>query len=273
MKSVFRIIPALLVALCAFAAFPPAAAGQNAGGKAVPKIAVYVAGKQNAGQKNVLTTAVLDALIKSGKYEAVERSERFLAQVENELEKQHSGAVDDSQIGMLGKQSGVEFVCVIDATLINNAYMVSARIIDVETAKVAAMGVVESRLTTGDEYRAAANDVVAKMLGLQPAQAPAAEAPSVSGDAEVVIVGPGGDYGGGVITVSIDGESRGTMRGDGTLKIMVESGTRLMTVKWQGKDTANETQKPFKFTAKKGKKSIFKVEMKMFSPIKVTAMK
>jgi hypothetical protein len=267
-KSALRAIAASLVALYAFAALQPAAAGQNDNGGVAPRIAVYVAGKRNMNEKRLLTTAVLDALIKSGKFEAIERSEMFLAQIENELEKQHSGAVYDSQISVLGKQSGVEFVCVVDANYIRGAYMVSARVIDVETAQVTAMGVTESRLTTTDEYNMAASELAAKMFG--PRQS-AAAAPS--GDVEVVIVGPGDIYSTGIITVSIDGDPYGSMRGDGTLKITVPSGTRLMTVKWQGKDTANETKKPFKFTAKKGKRSMFKVKMKMFGPIKVTAMK
>jgi len=273
-KSKSVILSALLFILLAFAAFPPTAMSQNTR-VAIPKIAVYVAGKPNPGMKNILTTTVLNALIKSGKFEAIERSEAFLAQVEGELEKQYSGDINDSQISALGKQSGVEFVCVLDANYINGTYMVSARIINVETAKVATMGVADSRLSSAEEYSKAADELVAKLLN-QPtskAQEPAAEAAAPSGgDVEVVIVGPGDTFGSGTLTVSIDGESYGSMRGDGTLKIMVPSGTRLMTVKWQGKDTSNETQKPFKFTAKKGKKSMFKVEMKVFSPIKVTAM-
>ena len=268
-KSIYRTVPALLIALYVAAAFPPAAASQDDKVGTAPRIAVYVAGKRNLNEKRLLTTALLNALIKSGKFQAIERSEVFLAQIENELEKQHSGAVDDSQISVLGKQSGVEFVCVVDANYMRGAYMVSARIIDVETAKVTAMGVTESRLTTTDEYNMAASELVAKMFSPQQT---AAATPN-GGDAEVVIVGPGDIYSTGIVTVSIDGDVYGSMRGDGTLKITVPSGTRRMTVKWQGKDTANETKNPFKFTAKKGKKLMFKVEMKMFSPIKVTAMK
>jgi hypothetical protein len=60
----------------------------------------------------LLGTLVLEALINSGMYVAIERSEEFLKQLDNEHLKQRSGAVDESQVSRLGRQAGVGFVCV-----------------------------------------------------------------------------------------------------------------------------------------------------------------
>jgi hypothetical protein len=133
----------------------------------IPKIAVYVTGGKSAGEDRALTAFILAALIKSGKYEAVERSDDFVTQIDRELETQYSGAVDDNQIRRLGIQAGVRFVCVADITPAFEAYQMSARIIDVETAKVVAIGVAGSDMESMDEMEILANDIVAKMLGLK----------------------------------------------------------------------------------------------------------
>jgi len=135
----------------------------------LPKIAVHVTGSRNAGESRALTTFILAALIKSGKYEAVERSEDFVTQINRELETQHSGIVDDNQIRRLGMQAGVQFVCVADITKVLGAYQMSARIINVETAKVIAIGVASSDMESIEEMEILANDIVAKMLGLKSA--------------------------------------------------------------------------------------------------------
>jgi hypothetical protein len=105
-----------------------------------PQIAVYVTGDLKEGEKKAINTVMLDALVKSKRYTAIERSEVFLAKIAEEQKKQRDGSVDDSQISKLGKQFGVQFVCVADVTKISGSYLVSARIIDVETAAVDKMG-------------------------------------------------------------------------------------------------------------------------------------
>jgi hypothetical protein len=144
-----------------FAAFPAVA------GDELPKIAVYVAGGRDAGEDKAVMTLILAALIKSGRYEAVERSHDFVAQINREHSVQRSGAVDDNQITKLGVQAGVQFVCVADLAAAFGAYQVSARIIDVETAKVTAIGVAGSDMKSIVEMEILANDVVARMLELK----------------------------------------------------------------------------------------------------------
>jgi hypothetical protein len=212
-------------------------------------------------EKRAFTTFLTEALIKSGKYQVVERNERFLAQIDAEQAKQRSGIVDDAQISQLGRQSGVQYVCVISFTNVGKTNQISARILDVETAKAMTMGVVENRLVDMNEINEAANEVVRKMLGSD------AVAATGIGDSELVVFGPGDIFSSGSLTILIDGERVGSMRGDGTLKVNIQSGTRYMSVKWQGDGTNSELKKPYQFKAKKGGKSMFRIQMKMINQV------
>jgi hypothetical protein len=142
----------------------PAATAAPAPDSAKPKIAVYVTGVKDAGENKAFGTYILDAFIKSNRYIAIERSETFLDEIDSEQKKQRSGAIDDEQISRVGKQSGIQYVCVADITQALKTYQVSARILDVETAKVITVGVSESPLNTLDELRTVSADVVYAMF-------------------------------------------------------------------------------------------------------------
>jgi len=161
MVSVRRLMRvfALICAIAAFSAF--------ADGDELPKIAVYVAGGRDAGEDKAVMTLILAALVNSGRYEAVERSHDIVAQINREQETQRSGDVDNSQIMELGRQAGVQFVCVADLAAAFGAFQVSARIIDVETAKIIGVGVAGSDMKSITEMEILADKVVARMLGLK----------------------------------------------------------------------------------------------------------
>ena len=59
-----------------------------------------------------------------------------MSQLNKEQKYQRTGAVDDSDISRLGKQSGVQYVCVAEVSDFFGEKYVSTRLIDVETAKV-----------------------------------------------------------------------------------------------------------------------------------------
>lgn len=166
MKMFVRRFAHISTLICVVAALATAAASAAE----IPKIAVYVAGGRDAGEDKAVMTLILAALINSGRYEAVERSRDFVAQINREMDTQYSGAVDDSQIMRLGAQAGVQFVCVADLAQAFGAYQISARIIDVETAKIIASGAAGSDMKTIGEIETLANDVVARMLGLKGGQ-------------------------------------------------------------------------------------------------------
>jgi len=127
-------------------------------------IAVYVTGDRSDSERKALGTKLLSALHTSGKYTAIERSEDFLAQIDLEHMKQRGGSVDDKQISQLGKQFGVRYVCVANIAEAFGAYQVSARIIDVETAVVVAVGDSDSQLRNMDDLDSVSFRVVKALM-------------------------------------------------------------------------------------------------------------
>ena len=136
-----------------------------------PKIAVYVTGAKDPGVDKALGTMMLSALVNSGRYQAVERSEEFLKQLAAEHSKQRSGTIENDQIKKLGKQFGVDFICIADVTPALGSYSVSARIMNVESAEIVAMGNTDSQMSVLSELSDASQRIVAMMFGLPtPAQ-------------------------------------------------------------------------------------------------------
>ena len=149
----------------------PAAAAPSVGGApavsqtgAKAQIAVYVTGDRTDGERRALGTKMLAALVNSGRYTAIERSDDFLAKIDSEQMKQRSGAVDESQVSQLGKQFGVQFVCIASITRAFGAFQVSARIIDVETAVVIAVGEDQSPLRNMDDLDSVSFRVVRALM-------------------------------------------------------------------------------------------------------------
>jgi len=145
-----------------------------------PKIAVYVAEEASVLQdeRSALRTTTLNTLVRSNKYEVIERSNV----IETELQKQASGEVDDDQVTAFGKQLGAQYICVADMAFLREGRVnrgtteqpkwhntrerqVSARIINVETAEVVAIGVIEADIQSGQDISQAVNRAVSKMLG------------------------------------------------------------------------------------------------------------
>jgi hypothetical protein len=134
----------------------------------LPTIAVYVTGSDISGKtKDALGAFLLDGLANSGQYRAIERSESFLAAIEQEHATQRSGAVDNDQIRELGKQAGVQFVCIASITPAMGQHQISARIIDIETAAITASGVSGGSLRTLDDLKRVAAAVIYNMIGVR----------------------------------------------------------------------------------------------------------
>lgn len=99
------------------------------------KVAVYVTG--NDPINDILGSRLVDGIAKSGKYIAIERTASFLSELSKEQNYQTTGAVDDSEISRLGKQFGVDYVCVASAFDVwGSEKYISTRLIDVESAEV-----------------------------------------------------------------------------------------------------------------------------------------
>ncbi len=121
MKKLFTIFVLSAIALTAFAQ--------------QKKVAVYVTGEQT-GISKVLGDQLVAAFAKSGKYIAIERTTSFLAELGKEQTYQRTGAVDDNELSRIGKQFGVQLVCVADISDVFGEKYISTRLIDVESAEV-----------------------------------------------------------------------------------------------------------------------------------------
>ena len=99
------------------------------------KVAVYVTG--NDPINDIVASRLVDGIARSGKYIAIERTASFLSELSKEQNYQTTGAVDDNEISRLGKQFGVDYVCVASAFDVwGSEKYISTRMIDVETAEV-----------------------------------------------------------------------------------------------------------------------------------------
>jgi glycine cleavage system H lipoate-binding protein len=130
-----------------------------------PATAIYVTGNgMEPNEKKVLNSNIVDHFVSSGKFDVIERLDDFLNEIESEQKKQRSGTVDESQISKLGKQFGVQFVCVTDVTNVKDSKYISARLIDVETAKVVATGKATSELESIKQIEEVAGKIVGPIL-------------------------------------------------------------------------------------------------------------
>jgi len=119
-----KVIILLLAVMCAGVVF-----GQQ------QKVAVYVTGAEE-GINDFVGAYLVNAIVNSTNYQAVERTADFLKELNKEQGYQRTGAVDDQQLSKLGKQFGVQLVCVAKVGKMGGKYFVSARLIDVETGTV-----------------------------------------------------------------------------------------------------------------------------------------
>jgi hypothetical protein len=138
----------------------------------LPRIAVYVTGDVSENEKTALGTRMLASLVNSGRYMGIERSESFLAKIDEEHIRQRSGAIDDGQISELGRQFGIKYICIAAITPAFGAFQVSARIIDVETAQVIHIGESNSPLGDMDDFTWVSDEVVHVMFGGEPRERP-----------------------------------------------------------------------------------------------------
>ena len=113
-------------------------------------MAVYVAGDDEIN--GIMGDYLVDEIAHDGKYIAVERTASFLNEMHKEQSYQQSGSVDDSEISRLGKQFGVDYVCVATPFDLWNEKYISARMIDVERAEVIATSSAYGAVTNSQQF-------------------------------------------------------------------------------------------------------------------------
>ena len=127
------------------------------------KVAVYVTG-EDVGINKVLGSKLVSAIARSEKYSAIERTESFLAELSKEQNYQRTGAVDDSELSRLGKQFGVQYICVAAVSEAFNEKYLSARLIDVESAQVERTASSSGAIQSLESLVTAANAVSTELL-------------------------------------------------------------------------------------------------------------
>ncbi len=127
------------------------------------KVAVYVTG-DDSGVNKVLGSKLVSAFARSEEFSAIERTESFLAELSKEQNYQQSGAVDDSELSRLGKQFGVQYICVASVSDAFNEKYLSAHLINVETAQVECTASSSGAVQTLDGIINAANMVSSDLL-------------------------------------------------------------------------------------------------------------
>ena len=104
-------------------------------------------GKLNYGYKMMLRSNLARAITNTVGYEAYDRTDMDAIMSEHDF--QRTGLVTENQIKQLGQMTGVSLILVAEGALIgNNSMFVSAKILNVETAKVEKMDNISMGLET-----------------------------------------------------------------------------------------------------------------------------
>jgi len=135
---------------------------------ATPKknVAIYMAGTESIkGSHKVLGTELAKVLTKSSAYTAVDRSETGRKIVAQEHIFQRSGAVEKNQVKKLGKQLGVQIVCIAEITKVMESHYLEARLVDVETAEVFNIASEPGNMSGATDIVRTAKSVAQELLG------------------------------------------------------------------------------------------------------------
>lgn len=124
------------------------------------KVAVYVIDSPvEDGIKKIIGSEMVSAIVANRKYQAVERTPVFLEQLSKEQNEK-----DDNQISLIGRQIGVDNVCVVDITSFQSSYYVQARLLDVNEAVVLATARVISTLSSIDDIISTTEQLTSKLI-------------------------------------------------------------------------------------------------------------
>lgn len=125
------------------------------------KVAVYVVESKVEDEiKKIIGSEMVSAIVVNVDYQAVERTSTFLEQLSKE-----QGCGNDQQISTIGKQIGVDDVCVIDITAYQSSFYVQARLLDVNNTIVLATAREISPLSSIDEIIATTERLASKLIG------------------------------------------------------------------------------------------------------------
>jgi hypothetical protein len=130
----------------------------------VPKIAVYITGNAPEDKKKTVGTRLLVALVKTGRYASIERPSEFAEAAESVRASTQGAASAEEYIYELGKAYGVKYVCIAEVTAQADDYQILARVINVKTAQVAAIGDFYGPIKTAADLKPALDELVETMF-------------------------------------------------------------------------------------------------------------
>lgn len=114
------------------AAMPDSAAAAAKQGRRT--VAVYMSGEEPKGAKGVhriVGGELVRAMNESGRYTALDRTEA----IHGQLSQESGGVLDDGQIKTVGRQLGVEYLCISDIDFLGKRYSLDTRLVNVATAE------------------------------------------------------------------------------------------------------------------------------------------
>jgi hypothetical protein len=133
-----------------------------------PTIAVYSKGDMGINELRILNTEVLQAIVRNAHYQAIERSDEFLAVVNREIVTQRFNDPDDAlkQIAKLADRAKAQYVGVVDVipAFGDGNYYVSARIVNIKTNFVNSIGRANGKITSIEDIMVVSCEVAASMF-------------------------------------------------------------------------------------------------------------
>jgi len=147
----------------------PADGAQTAGTREKQSVAVYMADAEREeikGAYKILGGELARAISVSDKYIAVNRTDIILEILGAEHVYQRSGAVSDEQIQDLGRQVGVQYLCIAEISEVKGGtYYLDVRLVDVVTAKTVSSATAGSNLADINEMIRAARELAQALMG------------------------------------------------------------------------------------------------------------
>jgi hypothetical protein len=135
----------------------PAASARRA-----PKIAVYVFGADAPTLNKAMATQLITTLSNSGHYQAAENYKEIFNRTA-ETHKNGAASMDSNQAKNLGRQFGVDYVCVAEITTVSGEKRAAARIFNASTGEIAATGASDVPLKTLTDLATVSEQIVGIM--------------------------------------------------------------------------------------------------------------
>ncbi|HRF68962.1 MAG TPA: hypothetical protein PK430_07025 [Muribaculum sp.] len=129
------------------------------------KVAVYVVGDIIGDDKSIVSDAVLARMSGNKEYTAFERNGAFIKTLDKEQDYQLAGEVPEKEIREVGARLGVDYVIVVNVIIsADRQCMMSARLIELESAKILKSVSLKREYDAHDVLSAMANNVAYRLL-------------------------------------------------------------------------------------------------------------